>query len=147
MRLWLALCRIKHGGSNAQVRGHMKINKPSWGTFLVVCIVLMICTTAFFLLRERAQIWSSATQNSRDAAISLQTSMSSLLAQSVASIEGIQQHLQLDENLGGNEAIRITRSAMRFDPLSSYLGFRDRVSGRYFVMDREGHLVNTAVGR
>jgi len=125
----------------------MKIHKPSWGTYLVVCIVLMVCITAFFLLRERAQIWSSATQNSLAAAIGRQTTMSSLLAQSVASIEGIQDHLQLDENAGGNEAIRITRSAMRFDPLSNYLGFRDRVSGRYFVMDRQGHLLNTAVGR
>lgn len=125
----------------------MKINKPSWGTFLVVCIVLMTCTTAFFLLRERAQIWHSATQNTLAAAIGRQTSMSSLLAQSVASIEGIQNHLQLDESAGGNEAIRITRSAMSFDPLSNYLGFRDRISGRFFLMDRQGHLVNTAVGR
>ena len=125
----------------------MRINKPTWGTYLVVCMVLMVCTTAFFLLRERAQIWTSATQNSLAAAIGRQTTMSSLLAQSVASIEGIQTHLQLDENAGGNEAIRITRSAMSFDPLSSYLGFRDRISGRYFVMDRQGHLVNTAVGR
>ncbi|MBY0234315.1 MAG: diguanylate cyclase, partial [Burkholderiaceae bacterium] len=125
----------------------MRFNKPSWGAYLVVCIVLMVCTTAFFLLREQAQIWTSATQNSRDAAISLQTSMSSLLAQSVASIEGIQHHLQDEENTSGNEAIRITRSAMRFDPLSTYLGFRDRISGRYFVMDRDGHLVNTASGR
>lgn len=127
--------------------GLVRINKPTWGTYLVMCIVLMVCTTAFFLLRERAQIWRSATQNSLAAAIGRQSSMSSLLAQSVASIEGIQNHLQLDESAGGNEAIRITRSAMSFDPLSSYLGFRDRISGRYFVMDRQGHLVNTAVGR
>ena len=119
----------------------------SSNVYVALCITLLLATAGYFLLHERAHMLADAQDGVLSGAVAMQNVTSAILEQSAASIEGVRQDLENPEQAFNNAALRGLRDAMRFDPVSSYLGFRDIVSHRYFLMDRNGHLVNSDLTR
>lgn len=133
--------------SSRQLQDVNRVVKWNALSYLGLSALILLTITLFFVLRDRWQIWASTTRDVHYSALATQSTVSELLAQSSLSLSGIRADLENPESPFNNESLRVTRDAMRFDPMSDFLGFRDRESQRYFVMDRHGHLVNSAIGR
>ncbi len=103
---------------------------------LVVAVLLLAATAIYLVFRDREQVWSTARRNQQDFAIALQLSMTDLLSQSVFSLRGIQADLQENTSSARSTKLDRLRLAMRFDPLSAYLGIKTQQG--VLIVDRYG---------
>ena len=91
---------------------------------LGLAVLLLVATAVYLVVRDRTQIWATAHRNQQDVATAMQASITELLAQSVLSIQGIRTDLNGRTAPSRAEMLDALRLAMRFDPLSTYLGVR-----------------------
>ena len=107
------------------------------GIFLAPAIVLLAGTAVYMIAREGMEIWAAARQNTYEAAVSLEVSLTGLLEHSTFSLAGISDDLRrADGPVTPQASLALLRNARRFDSLSAYLG--EKVDGRVVAVDRAG---------
>src|SRR5579862_8386255 len=93
------------------------------GIFLAPAIALLAGTAVYMIAREGMEIWEAARQNTYEAAVSLEVSITGLLEHSTFSLAGISADLQRADGPATPQAtLALLRNARRFDSLSWYLG-------------------------
>ncbi len=127
----------------------MKISSPAdylayavrrrFTTMISIYFLVLIATGGLAAYREYEQIWNSAHRDLTDGAAACQMSLTAVLKQSVYSLNGIR------DDLGASAAPRaaipqILRAAMRYDPLSAYLGVQHAGEGEAVLVDHTGSL-------
>lgn len=115
----------------------------SLGVVLLLAVALLLGATILLLNRDHTLTWSAARDSTKGLATALQASLSGLLAQSVASVAGIDQDLRRMAPGGhsSSEVEEALRRAVRFDPLSAFLGVQRGPSDDMNVVDRQGQAV------
>jgi diguanylate cyclase (GGDEF)-like protein len=83
-------------------------------------LVLLAGTAAYSVLRNGAAIWRQANENALNIALGLESSSSVVLAQPVVSLRGIRKDLAPPGH--DDRLAQAMVNAMRFDPMSAYLG-------------------------
>jgi diguanylate cyclase (GGDEF)-like protein len=109
-----------------------------------LALAVLVGTTVYLVVRDRLDTWAAARTRTHDISIAVQVSISGLLAQPVASLRGIRARLSRDSP-DRIDATALLRDAMRFDPLSSYLGIRRAGDGTVVAVDAEGNPVSPAL--
>jgi diguanylate cyclase (GGDEF)-like protein len=109
-----------------------------------VALALLVGTTVYLVVRDRADTWTSARERTRDVSVAARVSISGLLAQSAASLEGIRTDLTRPATDRVDPTV-LLQDAMRFDPLSAYLGIERSSDGTVVAVDTAGRPVPPAV--
>lgn len=105
---------------------------------VVLALLLLAGTAVYLVVQERQQTWASGRESILNLALSLETSITGLLEQSVSSLRGISSSVaRLPEAPSSEQTIAVIRDAARFDSVSSYLGLR-MADGRILAVDRFG---------
>ncbi|WP_144006989.1 hypothetical protein, partial [Pelomonas sp. KK5] len=91
---------------------------------LALAVLLLAATALWLVFQDRAQVWATAHRNQEDVAIAMQTSITELLAQPIFSIQNIATDLGERQHPSREVQLQALRTAMRYDPLSTYLGIR-----------------------
>jgi diguanylate cyclase (GGDEF)-like protein len=118
---------------------HLAARYRNAALVLGLAIVLLAGTAVWLVVQARVQVWEAARRNQEDVALAVQSSISGLLAQSSASLDGVRSDLAgaAAGSPPDREArLRILREAQRFDPISSYLGVR--AGGSLLLVDAQG---------
>jgi diguanylate cyclase (GGDEF)-like protein len=111
---------------------------------VVLALLLLAGTAVYLVVQERQQTWASGRESILNLALSLETSITGLLEQSVSSLRGISSSVsRLPEAPSAGQVIAIMRDAARFDSVSSYLGLR-MADGRILAVDRLGKPIANA---
>jgi diguanylate cyclase (GGDEF)-like protein len=106
--------------------------------FFAASLLLLASVAAYLLAAQRKQIWTAAHQNALSIALGLEASISSLLQQPSFSLQGIRADLARGSLEPREKAIASLRDAMRFDPVSEYLGLGRADVGEITVVDHRG---------
>ncbi len=91
---------------------------------LGIAVLLLAATAVYLVVKERNQVWATAHRNQQDVAMAMQASISEALGGPIFSIQGIGADLSARRSISRAEALEALRLAMRFDPLSTYLGIK-----------------------
>lgn len=126
----------------AQVRDSAGYRRLS--VMLGIALVVLIGTTIYLVVRDRLDTWATARSNTRDISIASQVSISGLLAQSAASLDAIGADMRKGSTPTARTPLLLSE-AMRFDPLSSYLGLRRATDGSVTAVDASGKPVSLNV--
>jgi diguanylate cyclase (GGDEF)-like protein len=115
------------------------------GVFLAGMLALLAGTAAYVVFHDRAEIWHSAHENAENIALGLESASGVLLEQPVVSLRGI------GKDLAGTGTVRegtfdVLRNAMRYDPVSVYLGVQG-ADGSMAVVGRDGKPVGAALAQ
>ncbi|HLJ37128.1 MAG TPA: bifunctional diguanylate cyclase/phosphodiesterase [Steroidobacteraceae bacterium] len=102
-------------------------------------MLLLAGTATYLVVQARERIRTDARQSALNIAVGLERSATALLAQSTASLRGIQADLSASQAEGAASLLPLLQEAMRFDPLSELLGVRGSRTGEIAVVDRAGH--------
>jgi diguanylate cyclase (GGDEF)-like protein len=106
------------------------------GVFLAGMLLLLAATATYVVFRDRAEIWRSAHENALNVALGLESASSVVLSQTVISLRGIAKDLESPHPEERRHADSL-RNAMRYDPVSFYLGIVDG-DGTMTVVGRDG---------
>lgn len=113
--------------------------------YLVATLTLLAGTTLYQLVAAGKEVWDAAHRNARALASSVQTRATSLLEQSAASLEGMASDLSEQPQPSREKVIAVLRDAMRFDPVSQYLGVRSVSGETVAFVDHAGKLSPVAL--
>jgi diguanylate cyclase (GGDEF)-like protein len=112
-------------------------------------LVLLAGTAAYVIVHDRAAIWRAAHENTLSVALGLESISGALIEQSLDSLRGIDDDLR-DRSASEALAAEVLRNAMRFDPVSAYLGVVAG-DGTTVAVSRVGgrtpHNIEVALGR
>jgi diguanylate cyclase (GGDEF)-like protein len=112
--------------------------------FLALMLALLAATAAYVVLHERRELWRRAQENALNVALGLESASGVLLAQPVLSLNGIGKDLAGAERLDATTAIESLRNAMRYDPVSVYLGV-ESMDGAMMVVNHDGRRPPAAI--
>jgi diguanylate cyclase (GGDEF)-like protein len=124
--------------SNDPRPGAIRYGRATSG--LVAAVVLLAGVAAFLLADQRKRIWDAAHQNALNIALGLESAATSVLKQPSFSLQGIRADLTHEEGPPPEKTISALRDAMRFDPVSEYLGI-STTRGGITVVDHAGNPV------
>ena len=102
-------------------------------------LLLLAGTAIYMVAQERERIRTDARQSALNIAVGLEKSATGLLAQSTFSLRGIGVDMARETETGAASLMPVLREAMRFDPLSEYLGVRTSKAEEIAVVDHGGH--------
>ena len=114
--------------------------------YFVTALTLLIATAVYELLNTGKGVWDSTHHSAEVLAVGLQSRATAMLGQSAASLQGIASDLGGDVSPERMRVLRVLADAMRFDPVSAYLGVRSAAASGAILVDRTGHPANDALG-
>ena len=107
--------------------------------YVYASLILLAGVAAYLLADQRRHIREAAHQNALSIALGLETAATSLLQQPLFSLRGIRTDMASGSPPSAGSTTGVLREAMRFDPVSDYLGVREGVRGEITVVDRAGN--------
>jgi diguanylate cyclase (GGDEF)-like protein len=113
--------------------------------YLFATLTLLAGTALYQVVAAGKQIWDSAHRNARAVASSLQARTTGVLEQSAASLMGIASDLSEQAQPSPENVIAILRDAMRFDPVSVYLGVHSAAGDQIVFVDHAGKTSSVAL--
>jgi diguanylate cyclase (GGDEF)-like protein len=107
--------------------------------YFAASLLLLAGVAAYLLLGQRRNIWNAAHQNALNIALGLETGATALLQQPRFSLQGVRTDLGGGAGANSEQTLRALRDAVRFDPVSQYLGVRMAAGGEVMVVDSSGN--------
>ena len=101
-------------------------------------LLLLAGTAIYLVVQARERIRTESRQSALNIAVGLERGATSLLAQSTFSLRGIGADIAGQSGAGSAGLLPALQEAMRFDPLSEYLGVRSSKTGEIVVVGRAG---------
>lgn len=102
-------------------------------------LLLLAGTAIYLVVQARDRIRTESRQSAQNIAIGLERGASGLLAQSTLSLRGIGADITRQSAAGAAALLPVLQEAMRFDPLSEYLGVRSSTTDEIVVVGHAGH--------
>jgi diguanylate cyclase (GGDEF)-like protein len=106
--------------------------------YLGGALCLLAGTAVYLIADEGLRIWASTRSNLTNLAIGLETSVSDLLDHSYYSLSGIAADVATQAGASPERTRSALREAMRFDPVSAYLGLKEAARAGTTLVDRSG---------
>lgn len=118
-----------------------------WARVSLAIAILLLTGTALYLVAHlREQIWSAGRLNGLNIAVGLEKGVSALLEQTSTDFAGLSGDVASTPGLAQPRLVEALQNAIRFDPLSSYLGVM-RASGELTAVTHEGAVPDSEVAR
>jgi diguanylate cyclase (GGDEF)-like protein len=111
------------------------VQRRRTGVFLAGMLALLAGTAAYVVVHDRVEIWREAHENALNVALGLESASSALFEQSLDSLRGVEDDLTHAE--ARRQPVAVLHNAMRFDPVSAYLGIAG-ADGSFVAVGRDG---------